>query len=172
MLILLNGIPASGKSTLARAWCERHGADLPLALDLDLIRSMLGGWRESFGEAGVAARRMALAAIREHLAAGHDVVVPQYLRRPEFIDSLASVAAETGAGFIECAMRIDPAVADARFAQRAAATASDPHGELVDTIASIAAEFEAFLRTRPRAVRIDAGQSALDDLDAVIASRR
>ncbi len=51
-LILLNGPPGSGKSTLAR----RYAADHPpaLALDVDHIRAMLGGWRSAPGEAGPA----------------------------------------------------------------------------------------------------------------------
>jgi chloramphenicol 3-O-phosphotransferase len=41
-LVLLNGAPSTGKSTLARLYAERH--PLTLALDLDLLRAMLGGW--------------------------------------------------------------------------------------------------------------------------------
>ena len=50
-LILVNGPPGSGKSTLAR-----HYADaLPpaLALDVDRVRAMVGGWRSSPGDAGL-----------------------------------------------------------------------------------------------------------------------
>jgi hypothetical protein len=77
-LILLNGPPASGKSTLAR----RYGVDHPLALalDIDVVRSLLGGWLEHPDAAGMAARAMALAMAREHLRAGRDVVVPSSSR--------------------------------------------------------------------------------------------
>ena len=91
-LILLNGPPACGKSTLARMYVERH--PLALALDVDRVRDLIGGWREQRGPAGLLARAIALAAAREHLAAGHDVVVPQLLARPQFIEQLATLEAE------------------------------------------------------------------------------
>ncbi len=118
VLVLLNGAPASGKSTLARAWAQRHGADLPLALDIDVLRSMLGGWLEAPGDAGLAARAVAVAGIRAHLASGRDVVVPQYLHRTAFIDELRAVAESVGAGFLECAVTVDAEVAAQRFDER------------------------------------------------------
>ncbi|WP_326946122.1 ATP-binding protein [Amycolatopsis sp. NBC_01307] len=98
-LILLNGPPGSGKSTLAR----RYAGDHPpaLALDVDRVRALIGGWRESPGPAGLLARDLAVAAARTHLAAGHDVVVPQLLARPEFAERLEALARETGARFHE-----------------------------------------------------------------------
>lgn len=46
-LILLNGPPAVGKSTLA---C-RYAADrtLTLNLDVDAVRRLIGGWRDDLG---------------------------------------------------------------------------------------------------------------------------
>jgi predicted kinase len=44
MLILVNGAPDAGKSTLARRYVESH--PLALLLDIDELRTMLGGWRE------------------------------------------------------------------------------------------------------------------------------
>ncbi|MFB9683099.1 AAA family ATPase [Amycolatopsis plumensis] len=98
-LILLNGPPGSGKSTLARRYADHHPP--ALALDVDQVRAMLGGWRSSPGEAGLLAREIALAAARTHLRAGHDVVVPQLLARPAFAERLEALAGETGASFHE-----------------------------------------------------------------------
>ena len=39
-LVLINGAPASGKSTLARMYADEH--PLTLALDIDVLRAMLG----------------------------------------------------------------------------------------------------------------------------------
>ncbi len=79
-LILLNDPPGSGKSTLARRYADAHPP--ALALDVDRIRAMIGGWRATPGEAGLLARDLATAAARTHLAAGHDVVVPQLPGQP------------------------------------------------------------------------------------------
>jgi predicted kinase len=64
-LLLLNGPPGSGKSTLARHYADDHPP--ALALDVDRIRAMLGGWRTSPGSL---ARDTASAEARTNLAAG------------------------------------------------------------------------------------------------------
>ncbi len=56
VLVHLNGIPASGKSTTARAWAERHAASMPVAFDIDVLRAMIGGWDLQLRPAGNAAR--------------------------------------------------------------------------------------------------------------------
>jgi predicted kinase len=76
-LILLNGPPGCGKSTLARRYVEDH--PLALNLDIDRIRDLLGRWPDHPHQAGLAARAIALAAARAHLRAGHDVMIPQYV---------------------------------------------------------------------------------------------
>jgi predicted kinase len=170
-LILINGIPASGKSTLARAWCERQAVRLPLALDIDALRAMLGGWRGALHEAGLAARELAIAAIDAHVRSGRDVVVPQYLRRPEFIERLEATAHARGALFVETALIVDPAEAEARFRARAAALGlHDPHGDQHAEMATIAQDFEAFLARRGGVVRLPGGDGALPALEAAVDS--
>ena len=103
-LVLLNGPPASGKSTIA----ARLVAERPLALnlDIDVVRSLLGDWKARPPEAGIAVRRLALVMAREHLGSGHDVIVPQFLAKAEFIDQLADSAGSIGAEFVEIALMI------------------------------------------------------------------
>jgi hypothetical protein len=55
-------------------------------------------------EAGLLARSIALADARAHLASGHDVVVPQLLARPAFIDQAAALASELKCRFYEIAL--------------------------------------------------------------------
>lgn len=175
VLILLNGAPASGKSTLARAWAERHGAELPLAIDVDVVRSMLGGWQAEPVAAGLAARALSLAAIRTQLAAGRDVVVPQYLRRPEFIDQLREAAGASA--FLECVLVVDAPEAARRFEGRHAEAlrASGPHSPVVhgaligDSMDAVVDDFESFVSGRQAVVRLKGSLvEMLDELDAVV----
>ncbi|MEY9850545.1 chloramphenicol 3-O-phosphotransferase [Leifsonia sp. EB41] len=171
-LILINGVPASGKTTLARAWCARHASGLPLALDIDALRAMLGGWQDDLLSAGLAARDLAIAAIAVHLGSGRDVVVPQYLRRVEFIERLEATAEACGAVFVETALRVDAGVAAERFERRATELGSaDIYSTLPGEMGAVVAEFEGFLVSRPEAVRIPAGEGALAALEAVVAGR-
>ncbi|WP_218126302.1 AAA family ATPase [Glycomyces sambucus] len=132
-LILLNGAPAVGKSTLARRYAEDR--PLALVLDLDVLRPMLGRWRDDPGAAGLRIRSVASAAAREHLAAGYDVVVPQLVGRVEFIERLAAVAAEAGARFHEVYVLDDAASVVQRFAERTRAAAEPAHVEAHELLA-------------------------------------
>jgi predicted kinase len=93
-LILLNGPPGCGKSTLARRYVEDH--PLALNLDVDQVRGLLGRWSASPEQAGLLARELALAMARTHLCAGHDVVIPQYLGRLPFLQQLDQLATTAG----------------------------------------------------------------------------
>lgn len=117
MLVLINGVPGSGKSTLARIYVEEH--PLTLDLDIDQVRGMLGRWLETPAEAGLAARDLALAMARVHLASGRDVVVPQYLGRLDFVLELEALAQQAEARFVEIALRSDPDEVVPRLVHRA-----------------------------------------------------
>ncbi len=104
-LVLLNGPPAVGKSTLARRYAGDH--PLTLVLEIDAVRALLGSWLDEWERSGPAARQIALAMARTHLAAGYDVIVPQLLTRRPFVDELRAAAEAAGATFREFAL-LDP----------------------------------------------------------------
>ena len=83
-LILLNGPPGIGKSTLAIRFARDH--PLTLVLDIDSIRTSMGAW-ETHDDSKRLARLAAVEMARAHLRSGHDVVVPQLLARLEFIET-------------------------------------------------------------------------------------
>lgn len=126
-LLLLNGPPGCGKSTLASRYVDQH----PLALDLDVdrVRGLLGRWQDSPTESGLLARRLALAMARDHLAGGRDVVVPQLVARPQFLEQLEALAAEVGARFVEVVLLDSWEATVARLAHRTAAALDPAHVE-------------------------------------------
>ena len=78
-LVLLNGPPASGKSTLAARFVSEH--PMALNLDVDVIRGLLRRWIDQPVDAGLAARRLAIPMTQAHLESGHHVIVPQFVGR-------------------------------------------------------------------------------------------
>ncbi len=124
-LILLNGMPAVGKTTLARRYATDH--PLTLVLDIDSVRRMLGRWEDDPARAGLVARSLTVAMAAAHLRGGHDVVVPQYLARPQFLDEVARTAERAGAAYREFVLTDDRDTLFERLARRTAAAAEPAH---------------------------------------------
>lgn len=114
-LILVNGPPASGKSTLARRYVDDH-PDAAL-VEVDALRMTLPNWEED-EETRLVARDLAGAAIARHLGAGRDVVMAQYFGRLGYIVLLDELAAEHGATFVEVILAMDAITATDRFLAR------------------------------------------------------
>ena len=169
-LILLNGPPGIGKSTLA----QRYVADHPLALNLDLdsVRRMLGRWEDDPIEAGLLARAMTLEMARVHLGSGHDVVIPQYLGRPQFLQQAEEVAGDVGVPFAEFVLMDGRDNAVRRFTQRSASSATTAHveaGRLMERLGgqpALEAMYDRLLLVlshRPHAQVIHSHEGAVDE---------
>src|SRR5947209_2153111 len=127
-LLLLNGPPGIGKSTVARLLVESR--PLALCLDVDLLRRSLGGWMEQPEESGRLARDLTIAAAAQHLRAGHAGVVPQYLGKLGFIERLERLAAEHSASFLHVVLLDAKGSAASRFlARHEAPGATEQHQE-------------------------------------------
>lgn len=115
LLLLINGAPGVGKSTLARRYADGHA--LALIVEVDDIRSHLGQWT-AHEESKTVARDLAIVLAGDHLRRGHDVVVPQFLARPEFRERLRALADEVGTPFVETLLTDDADAVVARFTLR------------------------------------------------------
>ncbi len=135
---MLNGPPGSGKSTIARRFVDDH--PMALNLEIDELRRMIGDWKADPQRAGAAARELALAVARIHLAGGYDLVVPQYLGRVDYLAQLGAVADETGAALHEFVLLDTKDAMIARFTARTAAGREQAHldaQEILDRVGGL-----------------------------------
>jgi predicted kinase len=141
VLLLINGAPGVGKSTLARRYADEH--PLALLLDIDAIRTQLGQWAK-VEESRLVARDLAVALARSHLLNGYDVVVPQYLGRLEFRARLQLLADEVEAPFVEVLLTDHADRITQRFRRRRAELAGSevPHPQSDLSDEAVAAEVE------------------------------
>jgi len=160
-LILINGLPGSGKSTIGRRYLDDH--PLVLALDVDVIRSMLGRSLEEPTTSGLAARALARAMAQTHLQAGHDVLVCQFVGKLDFVEALDQLALAVGAGFVEVALVTGIDEARARLLRRSEDPVRPEHRDAAilldraggpDALAEMSSRLEGVVRARPTTRRV------------------
>ncbi len=178
-LIHLNGPPGIGKSTLARMYIDEHVG--VLNLDIDQLRTLIGGWQERFSETGETVRAMALVIAGMHLRTGYDVVLPQYLGRLSEIERFEAIAHASEAAFCEVLLMDTKQRSIERFARRGDHEVSVWHRQVQDIVArgggpallaDIHDRLAAVATARPNAIVIpsDAGavQQTYEALIAVV----
>ncbi len=148
---------------------------MTLALEIDTIKHSLGRWDEDAQASGLHARRLSVVLAGEHLGAGFDVVIGQYLARTAFIEQLAKLGDLQAAEFHELVLDLDPGALARRLARRAGDPTRTEHtvnNQLVgpEDAPALVQSIEALLLSRPMAHRVDARGSLSSTLTAVRAT--
>ncbi len=152
-LILLNGMPGAGKSTLAARYLADHAGIL--CVEADLLRAWIGGAPADLAEA---TRRLSLAMAAAHLASGRDVVVPQLVARVDQVERFEQVAHDAGAELVEVVLH--GSVVEARVPDEAL-------DHLVDYAQGLAEVVERRPATHRLAVHHDIDATYRDLLDVL-----
>ena len=116
-LILINGNPGMGKSTLAERYTNEH--PLTLNLDVDRIWHMMGQWQTMLDESHRLKQKHSYALAESHLAEGYDVVVPNLMETVDRPEKFERIAKLHGALFREVALVTSPEDAIERCKARA-----------------------------------------------------
>ena len=160
-LIHLNGPSRVGKSTLARRYADEHPGTL--ALDLDVLAGLIGGWKDDFSAALEMARGHGRELATRHLGSGYDVILPQLVtthdRDPDPAFEEAARAAD--AAYIQVALMVDDQEHLQRLHSKCPTTEvearvqtalENPESHLVDRIRG---HLNEYLAKRPRTIRLD-----------------
>lgn len=171
-LIHLNGPPGIGKSTISSRYAAAHPG--VLNCDIDVLRTLVGGWESDFSGAGALIRPAAVAMIGAYLAGGHDVVVPQLIVRAAVIRAFEATARDAGAEFCEIVLMDDREAAMQRFSRRAgtdeAILAAVEAGGGDRMLTDYYDELLALVSQRPTAIVVASNYGAIDNTYAAVST--
>lgn len=172
-LILLNGPPGIGKSTLSALYTDRHPGTLNL--DIDSLHRLVGGWQDPENRTHDVLRPVALAMASTHLGGGRDVIVPQYLSRVDEIEAFEQVARDHGADLHEIVLLDEKAASIDRFDRRQDDSAWGAHNRrLVESwggpvmLAGLYDQLVRILPQRPATTVVRSSPEAIEDTYALV----
>lgn len=158
-LIILNGPPGVGKSTLATRLAEKvPGTEI---IEIDVLRRTIPEYREHRKESILAAYNLALAALKEHFSQGRSVIVDKAAFFPETVDRFVETGKLCGAEIFEFFIFADKSTIQAR----ADARGYRPGGLLTrERVGEKWDEADAFCKQRPQATLIDTFHLTMDQV--------
>lgn len=174
VLLHLNGAPGVGKSTIA----ERLVASRPgwLNCDIDILRTLIGGWKDTFAAAGAQIRPVAREMMAAQLATGRGVVLPQLIMQDRELAQFKSLATVCGVPYVHVYVDASDAELSMRWQRRNAgnpwaATSQRVLRELGGTQAVlVAGGLARELAVVDRAVFVRSDRGRIDDAVAQIAN--
>lgn len=88
-LIILNGPPGTGKSTIS----QKLHQELPMSIlvDIDQLRRWINGYRENKKQSGVLGYELAKSVIASGLESGSDIIVDKVILDSDVIDSIIKI---------------------------------------------------------------------------------
>ena len=159
-LVIINGPPASGKTTLARLLCAQM--HLALHLDVDEIRDMVSNWEADKQASGLFARCLARSMATCHLSNRRSVVVSQLFGRHDDLDQLNELAQRCQANYIEVVIRVPRDTALERFVERGGPKFDTLRGDRPDSIVS---EFDVLFNRIALDTSLRDGVVTIDSLE-------
>ena len=150
-----------GKSTLARRFADEHPGTL--ALDLDVLVGLIGGWKQNFSGALDLARSYGRHLATRHLRAGNDVIVPQLVtvhdRDPD--PAFEATARAVDAAYIQVALTVEDREHRRRLRSKRPLTEVEASVQAMledhetDLVSAIRGHLNEYLDGRPQTLRLD-----------------
>jgi len=169
-LVLLNGPPGIGKSTLSALYADRNPGTLNL--DVDTLHHLVGGWQDEQTDTWPVVWSLVRAMAATHLDGGRDVVLPQFIAKVNEIIGIEELARQHEAGFREIVLLDDREAAIERFNRRAKGS-DDPwirhHHRLIEqaggavVLATMYDNLMEVVRLRPTAVVVPSTMGAVQE---------
>ena len=168
-LIVLNGNPGMGKSTLSQRFADEH--PMTLNLDVDRLWHLLGQWQTSMPWSEIQKYKFAYALASVHLADGHSVIVADHIQNSEVYQRFQNIAEVHSAMFVEVVLlsTVDDAIERCKTRARNMGyeTGFRPGGVL-DTngreakLASMHENMLAAIATREHMIRIESVEGDIE----------
>lgn len=116
ILIVINGSPGLGKSTLSQRFVDEH--PMTLNLDIDRIWHMMGQWQESRPKSHEQKMQLSYEIASAHLGSGNDVVIADHINDKRILEMFEAIAEKHRAKIVEIALICNEDEAVARCLER------------------------------------------------------